>query len=172
VREGCYNEEGVPRRYDSFPAPAVRVDGADVQIGNHDARAKLIHKFKVIQPKTGGDNDITLEVRFRMHFAGDEPLTSILEDINKTTFVLGLNARQEDLQFGGEDADEEEDEEAEPDCVDCANNIPYAIGSKTIHASGQPCTAVKKDSGPSLAPAAIVGGTHQKKKGRVAADVQ
>lgn len=65
VKEGRYSDEGVPRHYASYPSPSISIDGADVQLGGTDLRAKLIHKFSVSQPKSGGENDISLEVRCR-----------------------------------------------------------------------------------------------------------
>lgn len=167
VREGCYTDEGVPRHYDSYPSPAVRINGADVFIGEKDYRANLIHKFKVAQPKNGGETDTSLEVRFRMHFDGKVPLHAVVDNLNKTEFVLGINARQEDLNFGEEEAGEE-DSEDEDSCIECANGIPFQTGSKTVHDSGQPCTA-KRDEGATLAPAAVMG---KQRKSRTPAEVQ
>lgn len=170
VREGCYTDEGVPRHYDSYPSPAVRINGADVFIGERDYRANLIHKFKVAQPKNGGETDTSLEVRFRMHFDGKVPLHAVVDNLNKTEFVLGINARQEDLNFGEEEAGEEDSEDEEPDlgCIACNNSMGFMPDSDTVHESGQKCTRKREAT---LAPAAVMGGTRQR-KGRTPAEVQ
>lgn len=113
IKDGCFNEEGIPRRYASYPSPLITVDGADVQLGDTNFHAKMLHKFKITQPKTGGDNDVSLEVSFRIHFAWSEPISAWLGNQKESPFVLGVNARQEDLNFGDEEGDEEETETEE-----------------------------------------------------------
>lgn len=120
IREGCYNEEGVPRRLDVFPSPHVRIEGADVGLGGTSFEATLIHKFKVAQPKTGGDQDTSLEVRLRLHFDGKAPLSKWLDTVNKGEFVLAINARQEDLDFGDSTDEPEEEVEDGPGAVSTA----------------------------------------------------
>jgi hypothetical protein len=56
-------------------------------------------------------------------------------------------------------------------CVDCENDIPFADGDPSHHASGQACARYKAPEeavdGAPLAAAAVMGGTHQKgTKGR------
>jgi hypothetical protein len=127
IKEGAYNDEGVPRHLDTFPCPALRIDGADVSLGDKEYRATLIHKLKVKQPKTGGDTDTTLELTLRMHFEGKVPLFAWVENQKKAEFVLGINARQEDLQFG--DAEEEADD-PDPDPPEEQLEILGAVASK------------------------------------------
>ncbi len=158
VRE-CYDEKGVPRHWDSYPSPGVRIQGADVLLGDTSARSNLIHKFKIAQPKSGGDNDVSLELRMRLHFDGSLPLCDFLETQNKQPFVLAINARQEDLDFGDGEAEDASEEEPEKDsgCVACNNDIPMGIGG--MHVTGARCTA--KDKEPALASAReAAGGTH------------
>lgn len=137
IMEGCFTDEGVPRHLDCFPAPSITIDGADVACGETDFRATKVWKFRVKQPKSGGDNDVSLELSMRLHFAGDVPLFAWLDHQNGNPFTLGINARQMDLHFGGEEDGEEEEPEGEAD----------------------------PEAG-TLAPARPAGGTHQAKKGK------
>ncbi len=144
-REACYTEEGVPRTFDAYPSPHVRIEGADILLGDTSARANLVHKFKIAQPKTGGDNDTSLELRMRMHFDGSLHLADWVEKTNKAEFTLSINARQENLDFGDNAEPEAEDEDGEK---------------------------IEPDQ-PALAPAAIMGGTHQRRKrGQIQEPVQ
>lgn len=112
VKEGTFNEDGVPRHYETFPSPDLRIEGADVSLGDTSFRCKMIHKFKVKQPKTGGDTDISLELHMRIHFAGEEPLFAWLDNQCKKPFVFGINALQESFKFGdGDTAEDSEDAE-------------------------------------------------------------
>src|ERR1039457_4221308 len=95
-REACYTKEGVPRHFDAYPSPSVHIKGADVLLGKSSFRANLIHKFKISQPKTGGDTDTSLELKLRLHFDGSLTLCDWLEKTNKGEFLLAINARQED----------------------------------------------------------------------------
>ena len=172
IREGCYNEEGIPHHYASFPTPMLRIDGADVQLGDRDFRSTLIHKFKISQEGSG--NDVSLTVKFRMHFDGKTPLFAWLQKQNKEEFILGVNARQEDLLFGDEPAEQEEGEEAEGEeldtgCIACNNRIPFADGTTERHDNGQMCTATRAEEGQTLAPAAVVAGGTPGRKRRTAA---
>jgi hypothetical protein len=172
-REACYTDEGVPRKFDAYPSPAVRISGADVLMGDTSARANLIHKFKIAQPKAGGETDTSLELRMRLHFDGHLPLGDFLDSQNKQPFLLSINARQEDLDFGdqAEEAEAETDE-AEPDtgCVACNNDIPMGIGNR--HVTGAKCTK-PAESEPALASAReAAGGTHQRKRGAAQQSVQ
>jgi hypothetical protein len=115
IREGCFNDEGVPRQYESFPSPKLVIDGADVTIGGNQYRSTLVHKFKIAQPKNGGESDVSLEVSFRCHFGGKVPLTAVLANLLKTEFDFGINAAQEDLKFGDDEADKEEDADEQPE---------------------------------------------------------
>ncbi len=162
-REACYNAEGVPRKFDSYPSPAIRIEGADVLLGDAGYRTNLIHKFKIAQPKTGGETDTTLELRMRLHFDGHLTLGDWFEQANKGTFLLAINARQEDLNFGEEEeaAGEEEEEGPDTGCVACNNDIPMGIGNN--HVTGARCTA--RDKEPALSTAReAAGGTHQRKR--------
>ena len=155
IKEGCYTEEGVPRHLDGFPCPSITIDGADVQLDDYLCRETKIHKFRVKQPKTGGDNDVSLELTLRIHFEGKVPLFKWLEDVGKGEFVLGINARQEDLAFDDEaEAAEEVQEEIAFGCVSCENDVPLGIGN--IHTNGQPCKAVEATAGPALASAPVL----------------
>jgi len=119
IREGCSNEEGVPRHYESCPSPSVRIAGADVMIGDTQYRATLLHKFKISQPKTGGEADTSLEIRFRVHFSGKVPLHAVVDNLLNSEFVFGINAAQEDFNFGDDEkaAEEPEEEEAQQDLL-------------------------------------------------------
>ena len=59
-REACYTADGVPRHFDGYPSPAVRISGADVSLGDDSFRANLICKFKIRQPHAAGDRDTSL----------------------------------------------------------------------------------------------------------------
>ncbi len=134
-REACYTEEGVPRTFDVYPSPHVRIEGADVLLGETSARANLIHKFKIVQPKTGGENDTSLELRLRLHFDGNLHLADWVEKTNKAEFVLAINALQANLDFGDNESEMESDESEDVDPEQAT-----------------------------LAPAAVMGGTHQRRK--------
>ena len=168
-REACYTPEGVPRRFDAYPSPSARIEGADVMLGDDSFRANLITKFKIRQPHAGGDRDVSLEVQARFHFDGHLHLGDWLDNMKKNAFTVSINARQEDFNFGGDDAaDEEEQQEEELDtgCVACNNKIP--LSAPGVHTSGAKCTANKP--GPALATAReAAGGTPGRgKRGQIA----
>lgn len=169
IRDGCYNSEGVPRNYDRFPSSRLRIDGADLSLGDKEFRATLIHKFTVKQPKSGNDNDTHLELGFRVHFGEKEVVDAWARNTNKDTFSVLVNARQEDLNFGDADEAPNEEDLEEPECIHCANGVPMSLVAG-IHENENKCTAYKKPE-PALASAReSVGGTHQKRARRQAAE--
>ena len=135
-REACYTDEGVPRHFEAYPSPALRINGGDVVLGDLTARAKLIHKFKIVQPKTGGNNDVTLDVHVRLHFEGALPIGIWVDEQNKTPFLLDIKARQEDLAFGGDEPDEENEEEEAPPIAAVAEPTEVASIASAREAAG------------------------------------
>lgn len=133
IREGCFNEEGVPRHYATFPSSTIRIDGADVVIGVKTFRSTLVHRFHVKQPKSGNEHDVSLEVTCRLHFDGKAPLSAVVDAINKDKFLLAVTAAQADLKFGDEEADGDDDE-AEPDDDNQLSLVedPAATGGATL----------------------------------------
>jgi hypothetical protein len=50
-------------------------------------------------------------------------------------------------------------------CVDCNTGVPFMDGDPSMHASGQMCVAYEGGTGgPALASAALMGGSHQRKR--------
>jgi hypothetical protein len=136
-RDGCYDENGVPRNFRKWPSPNIQIKSADVSLGELSAHANLVHCFNITQPGTG--NDTTLELKFTAHFDQNVRLADWQDSINKDEFLVAINARQEDLDFGDE-PQEEEEEEVDNGCVLCANGVEFAEGSDTKHANGKRCT--------------------------------
>lgn len=172
IREACYTEEGIPRNFDGFPSPSLRIDGADIIMEDKEFRSTLIHKLKVVKPKSKKQQGVTLELTMRIHFGGKEPVKPWLDRQGKEPFVLDLSARQEDLAFGEKEADDEpqEDDASQPDvgCTSCNAENPMGIGG--FHLNGQKCTKPsdgkeepESSDGPALASAREgMGGTHQR----------
>ena len=82
---------------------------------------------------------------------------------------LSVRPRQGQLFEGGTRVTNPVEKPERPDldtgCIACNNEIPMADGSDTTHASGQMCTR-NEDAAEGeavLAPAAVMGGTHQRK---------
>lgn len=177
VRSASYTEEGIPHNFDSYASPSLRVDGADIALGEKEFRASLLHKFKVVKPKSKKEQGVALELSVRIHFGGKEPVKSWLDKQNGDTFLLNVSARQEDLAFGEREAEDEPEQEdpaaldvEDKWCTSCNANNPMGLAG--YHINGQKCTNPEKDSqpephGPALASARVAaGGTHQKKEGR------
>ena len=85
-------------------------------------------------------------------------------------FELSLRPRQGQLFGGGTRVDVTSTPTTESDsgCIACNNDIPMAEGRPGWHDSGAQCTrsiADHPDAAP-LAQAAVMGGSHQKRKGR------
>jgi hypothetical protein len=178
IREGCYNDEGIPRNYETFPSSSLSIDGAEITLGEKDFRATLLHKFKAKVPKSKKQQGVALEVNFLIHFGGKEAIKFWFDRQNKELYTLNLNARQEDLKFGEADADDEEAADAaEPEesaedtgCTSCNAGNPMGLGN--FHLNGQKCTQVKEIAapesetkqaeGPTLMPIVLAGGSHQK----------
>ncbi len=157
----CYSEQGVPRRWDSFPSPAIRIDGADINIGDFACRADLIHKIKIAMPKRDKDsNDISLEVTMRLHFDCKVPLSDLVDTLNKDTFELRINARQEDMGF------EEQESEGDPVAAEAAAETEAGEEDQdpiSDHLTGEALEKHQQmEKGPTLVPAALAGGTHQR----------
>ena len=76
--------------------------------------------------------------------------------------LLGCNTAAQPSLDGAE-VEQPEDK----GCIECNNSIPFMDGDPSMHASGQPCAAYEGGpAGPVLAPASLMGGTHQRKRGR------
>lgn len=178
ARDLCYNEEGIPRRFEGNIGLAVKMDGADIIMDTFQARANLVHKLKVSQPRKGGSNDVSLMLTMRMRFPGDVLLSDWVDEINKSTFELRINARQEELNFesdGEEKASNEgekqeagaTDTQEEPaeryECAYCEEGIPtndegtMHIGKVGTVACEHP--SAKKAAGTLASARDIAGGT-------------
>jgi hypothetical protein len=161
----CYDDAGVPHSsWSSYPSPGLKITGADVWLGEKDFRATLIHKVKVVAPKTGNDNDTHLEVSMRVHFAQKEgaAVGAWCDRQLKAAFIFEMSAAQGDLSFQNAEEEDEPAEETEKDtgCPSCNNGVEMGIGKN--HLNGQRCTALKTE--PALASAREVEGPKRKRQ--------
>lgn len=159
IAEGCYNEDGIPRNYASFPSSALRINGSEVILGDKEFLSTMIHKFSVKSPKAKKQQGVSLDLHFRMHFIGKEPLKFWVDDMNKETFMTNISARQEDLAFGEKEADEE-DTSVESSTADEAESEPEESAEEAaplLHAAESEGEEVA-----TLPPAVLAGGTHQR----------
>jgi hypothetical protein len=113
--EMCFDSNGVPRPFEGKVGLKAIIRDASVELGDRSFDASLIHKFKVGRPSGAADNDVSLDVSCRIHFAGANPhLEAFCEDQNKATFGLVISAKQEAFNFDGAKEDDEDVQE-EPD---------------------------------------------------------
>ena len=98
---------------------------------------------------------------FRVKFTGYViTVADLIEHVKIDPLEVILKPSQLDLELKPEEAKEAPAEDGP--CVDCNNQIPLAEGDPAHHVSGQPCEAVEPE-GATIAPASVMGGTHQKR---------
>jgi hypothetical protein len=138
-----------------------------------------VDDFQYFSVKDSDNGSISEELRFVCHSA-TEGASGLVENYmrrigtsDKSIGQLRINyEEQEQMELAesapaGEFTQAELDAATGPNCVDCANGVPMLDGDPTMHASGQPCSAYEGDTGgPALAPAALMGGSHQRGKKR------
>jgi hypothetical protein len=108
------------------------------------------------------------KLRFQVTFAGFViTVADLIEHVRVDPLEVVLKPAQQPLDLQEDQTLKAESERIEEfGCVDCANEVPLVDGDPSLHASGQPCAAYQAlapADGPALAPAAVMGGTHQRK---------
>ncbi len=146
-RELCFDEKGVPRRFEKLKLTQT-IEDCEVLFGENPETllANEVSHFSVGRPKEATETNASLEVVLSLHFAGSVALSEWFDAQNKAEFQMtvkppeGWNAQ---LGLFEEGAREEVDDFMEDTCVDCANGIGKEPGDPSRHLSGQPCTAYK-----------------------------
>lgn len=169
----CFAENGMPRRFGELKL-AEKIDDCEVVLDGGTWLANSVSHFSIGRAKEATATDPSLEVRCGLHFAGTVPLSDWVDSQNKAEFEMSVKPpdtwdAQGKLAFEGtadEGAEGEEPDELDTGCVACNCRIPFQDGSDSIHDTGSVCTRtdlpLPEPTGPSLAPARNVGGTHQK----------
>ena len=132
-----------------------------------------ISDFQFARVKNEGSESTSTEVRFVVRTAVDGAAALIeqyLRKIGKSEGQLRVNYEKQEELPGMEakaGAREEDGADDAPNCVDCENSIGFMPGDYSTHLSGQKCDRYvapeeTESAGPSLSPAVLVGGTHQK----------
>lgn len=140
-REQCYNDSGVPRAFEGDIGLVIRVEDADVQLGELTLPAALIHKFKVGRPRTQAESDVTLHVKVRLHFDGDCRISDWFKEVNKSEYTFSINSAQSEFDFSAEEeglSPSETEAEGEPEPAG-----PTLASARTA-AGGTPHTGPKK----------------------------
>ena len=159
--DACFCDSGVPRQFDKH-APGRKIDGVKItfEIGTFVGDLSGV----VIQPAEG-EHAAHLEINFVLSLPGDVPLYLWALDINTSEFSIIVEP-PEDYDAQGDLFEQPlATSDADTGCIECNNSIPIMDGDPSMHASGQKCAAYSggKDDGPALAPAALMGGSHQRK---------
>ncbi len=103
---------------------------------------------------------------FRIHLTGyADTAADIANKVRIDPLEITLKPAQLPMELHEEAA---EPVEMDTGCVACNNEIPLVDGDPTLHISGSPCAVQKpaeevEDAGATVAPAAVMGGTHQKR---------
>jgi hypothetical protein len=145
----CFAENNMPRRFEDFiKLPLGHMGACNIDLGAGTAfAANQARGFRVKHAKENGDGPSCIELYCSLHFDGSTQLAPWMDVVNKAQFVMTLTPpndwqAQGELPFEGSAPDEEPIE---------------------THLTGDALAAHKDRTGPQLAPAATMGGTHQHK---------
>lgn len=182
----CFNENNMPRRFDILKL-TEKIENVEVVFDVGTWLANSATKFKIGHPKEASQTDPSLEIQANLHFDAHVPLWEFLVNQNKAAFEVALKPpsnwnAQGELVFDGpgeEGTGEDEDGEEEPrqadadgDCAHCDAGMKLMPGT-LLHETPDGnvlCTlrrvatseSADTQDGPALAPASIMGGSHQK----------
>lgn len=171
-RDLCFTESGVPRRFGTVKL-AEKIENCEIVFDHGTYLADRVSHFTIARPKEKSETDNSLEIHCNLAFDINVPLWEWLKTTNKDVFEVAVKPPREwraqgDLfeEAPGEEERADGEEGTDTGCISCNNSIPLVDGDPTKHVTGQPCTVAVESDGPSLAPAAVMGGTHQRGKKR------
>ena len=192
--DNCFAENGMPRHFVDLKLTGLVIVNCEVVLDGDSLLAHKVQNFKVGRPKTQSETDPSLEVECNLHFSYAPSMSDWCHRKNKATFQTALvppndwNAQQSLFDKADPDTQDGDDDEDAVPCIECANGIPFAEGTTSMHDSGQPCrVAMAREAAdaakvevvakappeleaagsPALATAREAdGGTHAAKRGR------